>query len=352
MTRLGLVVLPLAAALASWAATGMVRRYAAARLLDLPNERSSHRVPVPRGGGLALAGVFLGVVVLLGALGALERGTAAALVGGAAAVAGIGWVDDHRHVRPATRLLVHVAAALWALAWLGGLPSLDLGAVEVTLGPAGWLLGVAGIVWAINLYNFMDGIDGLAGGQAVTVGVAAGVLLLLAGGPSGLAAVTLALAGCALGFLAWNWSPAKIFMGDVGSGALGYCFAVLAIASERAGALPVAAWAILMGAFVADATITLVRRLLRRERVYEAHRDHAYQRAVRSGLTHASTTSAVLLVNAALALIAAAGAARPSLLPAALGVAALLLGTLYALTPGSASAGTAGSPRGERSGAG
>lgn len=316
--------LAVAAFAASWVLTRAVRRYAKARLLDVPNERSSHARPVPRGGGLAVVLAFGSALAALALLGVVEGPLALALLGGGVLIAGIGWLDDHYSIPARWRVVVHFAAAGWALWMLGGLPSLRLGVAEVPLGPVGWVLGALGIVWVTNLYNFMDGIDGIAGGQALSVGAAACVLLAWAGHP-GLAAAALLLAASSAGFLVWNWHPARIFMGDVGSGTLGYWIAVLAVASENAGAVPLMGWAVLMGVFIVDATATLLRRLMRGERVYEAHCSHAYQRAVRAGLSHARVSGAVVLLNLALAGIVLAAVLNPRwLLPGVLASLALL----------------------------
>jgi Fuc2NAc and GlcNAc transferase len=216
-------------------------------------------------------------------------------LGGGSLVAAVGWLDDHRSVAAHWRVLAHTVAALWALWWLGGMPELDLGPVQLTLGVWGALLGLVAMVWLTNLYNFMDGIDGLAGTQAVVTGTMAA--LLVASRDPGLAAGCLALAAAALGFLWWNRPPARIFMGDVGSGMLGFCFAVLAVAGERHGSLPALIWTLLLALFVWDATFTLARRVMRGERWYQAHRSHAYQRLVQKGWSHARVTLAVLLVN-------------------------------------------------------
>ncbi|HEX8906741.1 MAG TPA: glycosyltransferase family 4 protein [Longimicrobiaceae bacterium] len=313
----------------SWALTAAVRRYALAHaVLDQPNERSSHVVPTPRGGGLAIVSAALAGLVALAAMGIVPPRLLMAMGPGGLAIAAIGWIDDHGGVAARWRSLVHFAAAFWALWWLGGMPVLRFGIADAPVGVGGWLLGALGIVWMTNLYNFMDGIDGIAGGQAVSVGVAGAALLALAGSPS-LAAVSLLLAAAAAGFLAWNWSPARIFMGDVGSGTLGYLFAVLAVASENAGAVPLMGWVVLMGVFVVDATITLVRRLLRGERVYQAHRSHAYQRAVQAGMSHGRVSALVIALNAVLGLIALAAVLRPVLVVPALLAALALLGLVY-----------------------
>jgi Fuc2NAc and GlcNAc transferase len=197
--------------------------------------------------------------------------------------------------------------------------------VRLELGVAGTILGAVGIAWLTNLYNFMDGIDGIAGGEALAAGTAGGALLMAAGAP-GLGAAALLLAAASAGFLAWNWPPAKIFMGDVGSGFLGFAFCVLAVLSERSGAVPLAVWMMLLGVFVFDATATLLRRVLNGEHFFEAHRRHAYQRAVQSGLSHGRVSGGVLAVNLALAGAAAVACSqRPLILPiAAVSLAALL----------------------------
>jgi Fuc2NAc and GlcNAc transferase len=316
------------AAVLSWLLTAAVRRYALTRLLDVPNRRSAHKVPTARGGGLAIALVVLGGVAAAHAAGAVPFRTAAALVGGGVMIAGVGWVDDHGGLPARLRALVHFAAAAWALFWLGGMPRLELGVGAAHLGPAGAVLAALGIVWVTNLYNFMDGIDGIAGGQAVVVGVAGGALLWAAGAPA-LALAALLVAGASAGFLLWNWQPARIFMGDVGSGAIGYAFGVLALASENAGAVPALVWLLLLGVFVVDATVTLLRRMARREPFLHAHRSHAYQRAVQGGSTHARVASAVLLIDLVLALLAAAAVLRPAWTGAAWAVGAALLLLVY-----------------------
>jgi Fuc2NAc and GlcNAc transferase len=309
--------------------TRAVRGYAAARLVDVPNERSSHARATPRGGGIAIVAAFLGGLAVLALAGVVPARLAIGIGPGAALVAAIGWLDDHGHVAARWRSLVQLVAAFWAMGWIGALPTLQVGGATLTLGVAGWAVGALGVVWVTNLYNFMDGIDGIAAGEAVSAGAAGAALLCLLGFPR-LAALPALAAAASLGFLLWNWHPARIFMGDVGSGTLGYLFAVIALASETARALPLLAWMILLGVFVFDATVTLARRLLRHERVYEAHRSHAYQRATQAGLTHARVSAAVLAINAALAALALAAALAPRLLLPAFAAAILLLVLVYA----------------------
>jgi Fuc2NAc and GlcNAc transferase len=321
--------LALAALALAWAITGLVRRYALARsVVDVPNHRSSHSEPTPRGGGLAIAIATLAGGGALAALGVVPRALALAFIGGGALIAAIGWLDDHRPVRAGVRLVVHLVAAVWAVGWIGAPRAIDLGVGSIPLGPFGALVGVLGIVWFTNLFNFMDGIDGLAGGEAVVVGLAAGALLLIRGatGPAGLA---LLIAGASAGFLVWNWAPARIFMGDVGSGLLGYLFAVLAIASDGAGAVPLLVWVLLCGAFVFDATVTLARRALRGERLQDAHRSHAYQRVLAVGWGHARVSGSVLILDAVLALLAFTAVREPRLLLLCFAGAVATLTALY-----------------------
>ena len=322
------IVFLAAAAILSWLLASRVRLYALDKLLDIPNERSSHSRPTPRGGGLAIAVTAIGGVIIAAMLRWIDWNLALALSGGAAMIATVGWVDDHRSLSALTRFAIQFLSAGWAMYWLGGLPSLIVGSSSIPLGFLGTILGVIGIVWAINLYNFVDGIDGLAAGEAVTTGVIGG-LILLGMGQSGLAMISLLIAAAAGGFLPLNWAPAKLFMGDVGSGMLGYLFAVLAIASENAGAVPLLIWVLLLGAFVFDATVTLCRRIMHGEKWYHAHHSHAYQRMVQAGRTHAQVSATVLLINLVLALLAIVAWLRPTFFLIAIGAGTVLLSIIY-----------------------
>lgn len=296
MTPWFLLCLALAALCSAAILTSWVRQYALrTRMMDIPNNRSSHSVATPRGGGLSLVLVFSVAVVGLALTEQLPLPLAMALGPGGVLVAAIGYLDDHRDVPARWRLLVHGLAAAWALWWLGGLPSLSLFGVAVEPGWLGLPLGLLFIAWLLNLYNFMDGIDGLAGAEAVSVALAAALLLWLGGAPAK-AGIMVLLAAAALGFLLWNWPPARIFMGDVGSAYLGYVFAVLALglAPEL---LNLWAWLILLGVFIVDASLTLVRRMLRGDRVHQPHRSHAYQYAARRWNSHAAVTTTVVAIN-------------------------------------------------------
>jgi Fuc2NAc and GlcNAc transferase len=312
-----LLVALLCAAAASAILTGVVRAYAVrSALLDVPNERSLHRAPTPRGGGVAIVLVTIAALAGLAALRVIPASVAWTLGGGGALVAVVGWLDDRRGVRAPVRAAVHTLAAAWAVAWIWGEPTIGAG------------LGALAIVWAINLYNFMDGIDGLAAGEAVSVGAIGGALLLAAGGAT-LAMVALLVAAAAAGFLAWNWEPARIFMGDVGSGFLGYAFGTLALLSHRSGAVPITLWLLVLGVFLFDATVTLLRRMARGERWYQAHRSHAYQRLVQAGLSHAWVARLTLLVNLVLGALAWVAQSRYISVAAAVLAGTVVLAVLY-----------------------
>lgn len=289
----GAAALILSAALTGWVRRGAVRR----GVLDVPNERSSHTTATPRGGGVAIVLAVCAASLVSLYLGMLPRRLFVALFGGGIAVALVGYLDDRRRIRPAVRLAVHVCAAVWALLWLGGLPPLRFGTQVVFLGWPGQALALAGIVWVLNLFNFMDGIDGLAASEAIFVAVAAALLSLLGGPADAVASVAWVFAAACAGFLWWNWPPAKIFLGDAGSGYLGYVIAVLALAATHDNPAAVWIWLILGGVFFVDATATLARRTLRGERAHEAHRSHAYQWLARRWRSHRRVTLAVTIVN-------------------------------------------------------
>jgi UDP-N-acetylmuramyl pentapeptide phosphotransferase/UDP-N-acetylglucosamine-1-phosphate transferase len=268
-------------ALAAWAAlcflialagTWLARRYALrAALLDHPGERRSHAVATPRGGGIAIVAAVLPVIAALCLRDAHSRALFAPIGAGLLLVAGIGWCDDHRSLPASLRLAVHaVAAALlaWALHAAGA-------------GPAVAASGFMFALVLVNVWNFMDGIDGLAASQAL---VAALAYALFAGIVSGDAVgwLGVALAASCAGFLPFNLPRARIFLGDVGSGALGYLLAVLAVLSLRGADRAHAPLLLLpLLAFAVDASLTLGRRILRRERLWEPHVQHAYQAEAR-----------------------------------------------------------------------
>lgn len=277
--------------------TGALRRYALARsLMDVPNARSSHSVPTPRGGGVAIVLSFLAALPLLAVVGVLPWPVLWALMGAGAWVAVVGFLDDHGHIAARWRLLAHFIGAAWALGWLGGLPSLAVFGFDLELGWLGYVLAAFYLVWLLNLYNFMDGIDGIASVEAISVGLGGALIYALLGEPTAVGAPLL-LAVAVAGFLFWNFPPARIFMGDAGSGFLGIALGVLSLQAAWIAPQLLWSWLILLGVFTVDATWTLFRRLLRGDKVYEAHRSHAYQYASRRFGNHLPVTLAVLGIN-------------------------------------------------------
>lgn len=290
------LVVPAVAALALLL-TGYLRRYALARsIIDIPNARSSHSVPTPRGGGVAIVLGFLIALPILYVNGDISGDILLALLGSGGGVAILGFLDDHGHIAARWRLLGHFSAAAWALFWLGGLPVISFFGVDLDLGWAGYFIAAFYLVWMLNLYNFMDGIDGIASIQAISVCLGACLVYLLSGHQD-LIWLPLVLSMAVLGFLYWNFPPARIFMGDAGSGFLGIALGVLSLQAAWASTDFLWVWLILLGVFIIDATFTLLRRLLRGDKVYEAHRSHAYQFASRHVGSHLKVTLVVLAIN-------------------------------------------------------
>ena len=265
--------------------------------LDIPNERSSHTSPTPRGAGLAVVVAFLFGLVALLVDKSISDDVFLAIALPGLIVAIIGLLDDRGHLTSAKwRLVGHFACALLAVWLVGGLPELPLTNSTIDFGLAGDITAVVYLVWMLNLFNFMDGIDLITGVQTVTT--SAGVaMLLLTSTESDFWKVFVVITASILGFLFFNLPPAKIFLGDVGSGFIGFITAVTSLVIAKGE--PLVAWAmiILLGVFVTDATVTLFRRLLLREHVYVAHRTHAYQHLSKKLNRHLPVSLGVGAIN-------------------------------------------------------
>ena len=288
------ITIPCFTLIATFAGVALVRRFAVRNeLIDVPNERSSHVVPTPSGGGLAMAVVFSLVTLVLWSAGQATTRVAIAYLIGGCAVAVVGFIDDRRSVPARFRLLVHVLSVVWAvsLLWPAGHPDGFEWLPEPILAVFLILAGV----WLLNLFNFMDGIDGIAAAETITAAFAAALILALGERPE-LAIWPLTLAAAAGGFLYWNWSPARIFMGDVGSGFLGFVIGVMALHTSQSGAISAWSWIILLAVFITDATTTLLRRVLNGDDWYRPHRTHAYQHLA-AARGHPRVTVSVAVVN-------------------------------------------------------
>jgi len=287
------------ACIMTWMLTGLLRRYAVAKnLIDIPNVRSSHHVATPRGGGVAIVVVFLLALFFLYRIDLLSMPVLLAFAGAGTLVAITGFLDDHRHIPARWRLLAHFCGAAWGLYWLGGFPPMQVFGAVVSLGWLGHGLCLVYLVWLLNLYNFMDGIDGIASIEAISVCLG-GALLLIVPEYDFKAAVwpLLLLSAGVTGFLSWNFPPAKIFMGDAGSGFLGIMLGLFSIQAAWIAPQFFWSWLILLGVFIVDATLTLCRRFFQHEKVYEAHCSHAYQHAARFYQAHKPVSLAVAGIN-------------------------------------------------------
>lgn len=272
--------------------TELTRRYSLYnKLLDTPNERSSHSIATPVGGGLSFVITFL---LAIGFYDLVSSKMLFAFMGGGVLVAAVGYWDDHGHIAAKWRLLSHFVASFWVLFWLGEIPAFQLLSYNIEPGWLGTVIVAFLLVWLLNLFNFMDGIDGIAASEAVFVACAATYFSWLNGLES-LSFISLTLAAATSGFLILNWSPAKIFMGDVGSGFLGLMLGIIIYANIIEGSF-FYIWLILLGVFLVDSGITLFRRILNGDRWYEAHCSHAYQHAAKKW-GHKRVTTGVIIIN-------------------------------------------------------
>lgn len=306
--RAMLVLAPVVAFVVALLAARLLLSPAGRRLaLDTPNERSLHAQPLPRTGGIAIAAGVAAAVVLIQPSVVVTLLTAFAL-------AAVSFIDDVAGLPTLARLTAHVAAAAVVLVY-------QLGYAEPVL----FTVLVLAVAWYANLYNFMDGSDGLAGGMAL-FGFGAYAIAALLSGADAFAALCASLAAAAAGFLVFNFPPARLFMGDVGSVPIGFLASALGVVGWSRGYWPLWFPLLVFAPFVCDATLTLLRRLIRRERVWQAHRDHYYQRLVRMGFGHRGTAFIEYTAMAGCAAIALLARREPATVQAtALAVAAAIL---------------------------
>ncbi|MEO6393543.1 MAG: glycosyltransferase family 4 protein [Pyrinomonadaceae bacterium] len=262
-------------------------------VFDIPNDRSSHETPTPRGGGLVMVVLTLAGVLVFGIMYGEVRTLWWYLIGGAL-IAIVSWFDDLQDLPSTVRFAVHGIGALLAIEGFGYWQSVNLPFLStIGLGWAGLAVTFVWVVGLTNAFNFMDGVDGIAGLQAVVAGLAWMVFGWWTD-QSLIVVIGLMVSCSSLGFLLHNWSPARIFMGDVSSAFLGFTFAALPLMAARNGGVQdrwMLASILVMWPFVFDTTLTLIRRLLRGENVLKAHRSHLYQRLVIVGMSHAGASS-------------------------------------------------------------
>lgn len=269
--------------------TYFIKNYAIKKsLVDIPNYRSSHTVPIPHGGGIAIAVTWFSGLIYLYFYEMIEPNLFYALLVGVV-ISLVSFFDDIYGLSPKVRLITQALVAFVGIFILGGLESIDFGVLEVTNGFITNIFAFFLIVWFINLYNFLDGINGYAGSEALFLALAG--FLLFGGAHFGVLAVAV------LGFLFWNWNRAKIFMGDVGSTLLGYNVAIFTLYYANQEASNLWIWIVLFGLFWFDATITLLRRKRNGEKLSQAHKKHAYQRLTQAGWSHYRVTNWSIFIN-------------------------------------------------------
>lgn len=280
----------------SWILTWVLTRYSfTIGLIDLPNSRSSHKDPTARGGGLAFAVVFLITILTSRSFKLLPLPLVTALIGAGGIVVILGAIDDFKTISPQRRLIWHFVASCFALYYLGGMPSLCI---------LNWFLptilinifAVFYLVWLLNLYNFMDGINGLAAIETITV-CFGGALLFSLNNNTLETILPLCLTFAVLGFLFWNFPTPRIFMGDSGSGFLGITLGIFSINAATFNKNFFWSWIILLGVFIVDASLTILRRAYYGENLKVAHNTHAYQNATKIYKKHTYVTFSVMIIN-------------------------------------------------------
>lgn len=315
--------------LVSWVAVGRLIHYLRAKnMVDVPNERTMHTGVVPRGGGLIVVGLIIAALV---GLALFYNGRALFFIGLAVCVsawAGLSWCDDRFDLSPTLRFGVQLlisAATIVSFGWVNQVQGLALG----WLGP---VVSLIGIVWMANLNNFMDGMDGLAASQAIMAGLTLGVWFVFLGDHA-LALLCAVLVAASYGFLLWNWQPAKIFMGDVGSVSLGALYATLIIITSNRYGIPVISVIMVFGVFIGDATYTVLNRIRKREPFWLPHRSHFYQRAGLAGVAHSHVViSAIVLMGLCSVFATLSILYRDIMLPLAGGLVLLLASAAFWVT--------------------
>ena len=273
----------------SYILTYFIRNFALRnKMVEIPNERSLHDIPTPKGGGIAITLTWYAGITILFFTGIIERSLYLALLSGIM-LAFVSLIDDIKGLKPVFRLMVHFLTAILAFYFLKGLRPLVIPGFNINYNFIIYPFAILGMVWFINLFNFMDGVDGFASVEVITISC---VLFIMSWN-----IITILLIICVSGFLCWNWPKAKIFMGDVGSTQLGFILVVLGIYFHNTLEFSILNWMMLTSPFWFDATLTLFRRWRNKEKLSEAHRKHVYQRIVQAGFSHEKVNIFLILIN-------------------------------------------------------
>lgn len=264
------------------------------RLIDIPISRSAHQSPIPVGGGVAIVFLTLVTIAQFYSGASIPVWEFAALMA-AGLIAVIGMLDDIQHLDIRWRIPAQFLVSIWAVYCLGDVPAIDFAFFEFPQSVLLNVLAVFALVWLLNLFNFMDGIDGIAGSELIFANLL--TLFIVMDSDSVLVLLSVTFSAATAGFMLWNWAPAKIFMGDVGSSFLGFSLGIMALLSMHHGTMTVWAWVLMLGVFIVDATLTLIVRFCLKERWYEGHATHAYQKAARRYKSHSKVTIFIIWIN-------------------------------------------------------
>lgn len=283
------ILLLFLAGLASFALTYFLSGLKSRKIMiAVPNERSLHEKPVPKSGGIAIVLTWYTGLTILFFFDFIEKNLYYALMSGIL-ISVISLIDDIYDVKPVVRLLIHFITAIIAFAFLGGLRPLFIPDIHFNYNWIVYPVAIVGIVWFINLFNFMDGVDGYVSVEAIFLSA---VFFIMSWNPA-----TVLLIVCVSGFLVWNWPRARIFMGDTGSTQLGFILVIFGIYLHNTLEFSILNWIMLTSPFWFDATITLFRRWRNKEKLGKGHKKHVYQRFVRMGFPHQKVNYILIIIN-------------------------------------------------------
>lgn len=265
-------------------------------VLSYPSNRCAHKEATPLGGGISIVVTLMSMFVYAGLSELMSWQEILAIALPGCLVATIGFLDDHRSLQIRYRLFAHFCAANLAVFLLPSFPVIQFGSITLTSPVLLHMLIVIGLVWLLNLYNFMDGIDGIASCEAISILFSAAIIIYFSN-ETYWSQILMWICAPIGGFLLWNWPPAKIFMGDVGSGFLGVSIGIIALLTSADSVLTIWSWIILLGVFVSDATWTLLIRIVTGQKWHQPHNTHTYQILARKTKSHLKVSIGVVVIN-------------------------------------------------------